>query len=246
MQTIAPNNIPVVILAGGLGSRLGEATEKLPKPMMKIGEYPIIVHIMKLWHKAGVREFYIAGGYKVVELQNYFYCRTWDDIFPDSSIVVVDTGLHTQTAGRILNMKDDIGKRDFGVSYGDGLTDFDLSNLINEHLHLESPASMLLTHPKSRFGEVEVTDSGIIRSFTEKPMSDKWINAGFFMLSHTILDFIHSENETLEFDVFPRLAKRWLLSGTFQHEGFWQCMDTPKELRELNELWEKGNAPWTG
>lgn len=241
MPTIQPSNIPVVILAGGLGSRLGEATKKIPKPMIMIGEYPIIVHIMKLWHRAGVREFYIAGGYKVDELHEYFY--TWEDIFPDSTIEVVDTGLNTQTAGRLAKLKDKIGDREFGVSYGDGLTDFDLSTLISG---INPIASMLLTHPKSRFGEVEVAHDGLILSFSEKPMSDKWINAGFFMFHPLVFDFVYSDEDTLEFEVFPRLAELGILSGTLQHSGFWQCMDTPKELRELNELWEKGNAPWTG
>ncbi len=243
MPMAHPNkNTPVVIFAGGQGSRLGELTgDKIPKPLVHIGTEPIITHIIRLWYKAGFRQFIILGGHK---FENFFdYKRKWELGFSDSVFHILDTGLGTGTAGRLLKARGLVGERRFAASYGDGLTNHPLGSLADFHDESGGVATMMVTHPISRFGEVEIGDSGQVSDFSEKPIQDKWINAGFFIFEPEIFDFIDSDHQMLETSVFPELIKRWNLYA-MRGDAWWHCMDTPKDWKELSDLWEGGEAPW--
>jgi len=239
MQTPPTSEIPVVILAGGYGSRLEEHTQKIPKPLVLIGNDPIIVHIIRLWFRAGFREFIIVGGYKCDLLK-----EEMDElVLPNATIRTVNTGLDTGTGGRLLAISNIIENRRFGLSYGDGLTSYPLGALLDFHDTFGGVVSMLVTHPPPRFGEVEIGDFGLVTSFSEKPISDKWINAGFFICEPEIFDYFSSSSDMMESVALPDLAKRWNLYA-LTYEGWWHCMDTPKDLKELNRLWNSGEAPW--
>jgi glucose-1-phosphate cytidylyltransferase len=236
MRTIQPSDVPVVIFAGGYGSRLGEITEKIPKPMVKIGREPILNHIISLWHRAGFRKFIVLGGYKISVIQQYLIPYYTPDV------KLVNTGEETQTGGRLLCIKDLLPDV-FCASYGDGLTNFPLGRLLEEHQRFSSIATMMVTHPISRFGEVKFDDYRIVTKFDEKPVQEAWINAGFFVFDKEIFDYIETENDVLESDVFPRLVNIRNLQAVENH-GWWHCMDTPKDVKELNKLWQDGCAPW--
>jgi len=239
MPMAQPNNTPVVILAGGYGSRLGEATNKIPKPMVEIGGEPILYHIIRLWYKAGFREFIILGGYKIEVIREYLSTH---HSFPEADIKLVDTGIGTQTGGRLLAVKD-ILPSVFCVSYGDGLTDFPLDHFLFLHGRYSAIVTMMLTHPISRFGEVKFNEFGTVTSFDEKPVAEAWISAGFFVFDKDIFDYIETEKSILEVDVFPKLVAIRNIQAVPNYL-WWHCMDTPKDVKELNRIWEEGCAPW--
>lgn len=220
----------VVILAGGRGSRMGDATDIVPKPMVKIGDFPIIEHIMSLFVDA---DFIIAAGYKKEVIESYFKYF--------ESVTVVDTGINTQTGGRLKMIGElkDLGEY-FYLCYGDGLTDYDLSQM---ELADGEVLNMLAVHPSGRFGELSFDNQNKVTGFTEKPVDTRWINGGFFLCHCSILDYIHDYSDILEVDVFPRILKDGKLYCT-PYEGFWRCMDTPKDHAELNEEYRKGDARW--
>lgn len=224
----------VVILAGGRGSRMGEHTDLVPKPMVEIGGIPIISHIMHLFTKSlGRCHFIVAGGYRWQYIQQFFS--------KNEKVTVLDTGMETQTGGRILETHRQINlTQPFYLSYGDGLTSFDLSRL---EFRQDEIVNMLVTHPIGRFGEVKFLPSGEITEFSEKPIHDRWINGGFFRVHSSILDYIETPQDVLETDVFSRLLEDKKLFCT-PHDGFWHCMDTPKDWKELNEEYKKGTAKW--
>jgi glucose-1-phosphate cytidylyltransferase len=237
MRIIAMNK--VIILAGGRGSRMGEHTDIIPKPMVEIGTIPIIQHIMFLWEsRIGECQFYVAAGYKWAFIEKYFR--------NNPSVLVIYTGEETQTAGRlkvVMECLDAVGKpfyEPFYLSYGDGLTDFDLSQL---RLNSDALVNILVVHPYGRFGEVTFGYNKKVTGFTEKPIDSRWINGGFFCCSPSILDYIQDESETLETDVFPRLMMDGALYCT-PYDGYWHCMDTPKDWAELNEEYKNGKAKW--
>ena len=243
MQMAPTNSIPVVILAGGYGSRLDEYTDKIPKPLVRIGELPIIIHIMKLWHNAGHREFIIAAGYRYDVLEFYLLSKSWDDILPESKISVIDTGLDTQSGGRILKLASYLDGQSFGLSYGDVLTSLPLEVILARHGLYSPVATMLVSHPVSRFGEVGFDAEDIVTEFSENPIEDKWINGGYFIFDGGIFEDIHSLQDDLAKDVLPRLVMSKNLRVVASDE-WWHSMDTPKDVTDLNNLWKDGKAPW--
>lgn len=215
------NSVPVVILAGGLGSRLGTYTENLPKPLIQLGEKPLIEYVMSMWESCGFGKFIIAGGYKVEKLVEYFNKSN------RTNIEVIDTGLYTQTGGRIKRLEKFLPEK-FMMSYGDGISTAPLQNLVVSN----SIINMLVTHPRTRFGEVVFDSNNIVTDFSEKPISDKWANAGMFGFSSHIFDYIAGDDDILETTVFPRIIKMGAM-GVQTWNGWWRCVDTPKDIKEL-------------
>lgn len=220
----------VIILAGGRGSRMGESTDMIPKPMVKIGDIPIIQHIMTLFKGC---EFIVAAGYKKEIISEYFQ--------DTPRVTVLDTGEITQTAGRLKKVAEIVNLAEpFYLCYGDGLTDFDVSSL---SLPGDALINMLVVHPIGRFGDVHFDNRNLVTEFSEKPIDDRWINGGFFRCHSNILTYIENESDVLETDIFSRLVEDKKLFCT-PYNGFWHCMDTPKDYAELNEEYKKGRARW--
>lgn len=243
MQTIPASSIPVVILAGGYGSRLDEYTDKIPKPLVRVGELPIIVHIMRSWHNAGHREFIIAAGYRYEVLEFYLLSRSWADILPDSKISVIDTGLDTQSGGRLLKLAPQLSSKVFGMSYGDVLTSLPLEALLEDYCIHSTISTMLVSHPVSRFGEVIFNENQVVTEFSENPIEDKWINGGYFIFSDRVFEHIHSLDDDVAKNVLPSLVSSENLRVVASKE-WWHSMDTPKDVTDLNNLWKAGKAPW--
>jgi len=229
----------VVLLAGGLGTRLSEYTRTIPKPMVTIGGMPILLHIMKIYASYGYKDFYIALGYKGKVIKKYF-----NKNFFDWNIHLVETGKNTMTGGRLLRMKKYIKKgENFMMTYGDGVTSQNLKQLHKYHLKHKKIATMTVVRPPVRFGEVKLNKNKIIR-FKEKPQSSEgWINGGFFILNSKIFDYIKGDSQMFEREPIEKLAKKKQLMG-FKHNGFWQCMDTLRDKNLLNNLIKKRKAPW--
>ena len=227
----------VVILAGGLGSRLSEETHKIPKPMVKIGDKPIIEHIISHYLKFGFSEVIICAGYKKEVIIDHFKNK--------KNIHVEDTGLNSQSGARIKKIKHLIGEdKSFFMTYGDGLCDINLNNLEKFHKRHKNLASVTAVHPPVRFGELKIKNTKIIR-FDEKPeLKTSWINGGFFILNYKIFDYI--KNDKTVFEKFPleKLAKNKKLMA-YKHEGFWKCMDNLGDKKFLDKICkEKRKVPW--
>lgn len=230
----------VIILAGGRGSRMGEHTDIIPKPMVEIGEMPIIQHIMFNWERylGGDCQFIIAAGYKWKIIKKHFE--------NNPNVLVLWTGEQTQTAGRLKIIMDSLDKigsplyEPFYLSYGDGLTDFDLSKL---QFRSNELVNMLVVHPSGRFGEVTFGYNKKVTEFTEKPIDNRWINGGYFLMRPEVLNYIAGDDDILETDVFSRLMMDGALYCT-PYDGYWHCMDTPKDWTELNEEYKRGEAKW--
>ena len=251
----------VVLLAGGLGSRLAEETKVRPKPMVEIGGIPIIEHIMKWYMKFGFKEFIICLGYKGSEIINYFkdYHLKNSTIVIDSKgkietiekktnpwkIILAQTGNNTQTAGRIKKIRKYLkSNEEFFMTYGDGLSNVDLEKLYKFHKNSNKLATLTAVKPLARFGALDLDKEGKVNNFIEKPINESgWINGGFFVLSEKAINFIHSYEEAWEKGPINRLVKENQLVA-FKHDGFWQPMDTLREKNLLCDLWKKGTAPW--
>lgn len=250
----------VVILAGGLGTRIAEQTESIPKPMVTIGDLPILLHIMKIYSHFGFNDFIIALGYKGYVIKEYFnnYQLHTSDVefnFADGSstyissstenwkVKLIDTGLNTQTGGRLLRLKEFLSER-FMVTYGDGLANVDLASLLEFHESHKKLATMTAVLPPGRFGALE-HDGERVTQFTEKPIGDgQRISGGFFVFEPEVLSLIDNDSDPLETTALPALATANELRA-FLHNDFWQPMDTLREKRVLEELWNSGSAPWT-
>jgi glucose-1-phosphate cytidylyltransferase len=250
----------VVILAGGLGTRLSEETVVRPKPMVEIGEKPILWHIMHLFAAHGFTEFLLALGYKGEIIKEYFLnffalnssltvdlrngkATIHDGESLDWRVHLVDTGLETQTGGRIKRLQSRIGNEAFLATYGDGLADVDLRQLVKFHQAHGKLATVTAVRPPARFGGLHFEGEQVI-SFLEKPQTGEgWINGGFFVLEPGVFDYIDGEDTIWERGPLERLAKDGQLRA-FRHEGFFQPMDTIREKLVLEELWQSGNAPW--
>ena len=249
----------VVILAGGLGSRLAEHTEARPKPMVEIGPYPILWHIMHIYGSQGFDEFVIACGYKQEVIKEYFasfYLRHSDVLVdlrdgsrqvlkseaPAWKVAVVDTGLHTLTGGRLKRLAGWLDGT-FMVTYGDGVGNVDLGALLAFHRSHGKLATVTAVRPPARFGGL-VLDGTQVTEFSEKPQSGEgWINGGFFVFEPKVFDYLAGDGSILEREPLERLAADGQLQA-FLHEGFWQPMDTLREKRILESLWQSGKAPW--
>lgn len=253
----------VVILAGGLGTRLGEETALRPKPMVEIGGKPILWHIMKIYSHYGFNDFVVLCGYKQEFIKEYFtnYFINNSDVTFDLSngevkihhrhtepwkVTLLDTGMTTLTGGRIKRARGIIGNEPFMLTYGDGVSDVNIANLVEFHKKSKRLATLTAVQPQGRFGVLNMDESDTIRSFQEKPKTSAsaWINAGFFVLEPQIFDYITEGDKTIwERTPLMNLARDGELKA-YKHDGFWHPMDMLKDKVELNELWESGKAPW--
>ncbi|MBA3297522.1 MAG: glucose-1-phosphate cytidylyltransferase [Acidobacteria bacterium] len=249
-----------VILAGGLGTRLSEETQLKPKPMVEIGGRPILWHILKHYAHYGFKEFIIALGYKGEAIKQYFRdyqalngdmtIRLADGILersipqPDDwTLHLTDTGLETQTGGRLGRLRSRLNAEPFMLTYGDGVCNVDLRDLLAFHRRCGRQATVTAVRPPSRFGGL-VFDGDLVAEFTEKPqIGEGWINGGYMVLEPAVFRHITADDSSLEIDVLERLARERQLAA-YQHEGFWQCMDTLRDKRQLEELWRERQAPW--
>lgn len=250
----------VVILAGGFGTRLAELTGEIPKPMVPIGGKPILWHIMNHYAKFGYSEFVLALGYKAEIIKNYFLnypslnsdftiCMKtgaveWHNrVEQNWKVTLVDTGLHSMTGGRLGRLKSVLADETFMLTYGDGLSDVDISDLRNFHEKNNKMVTVTTVHPGARFGELDI-EKNEVKSFKEKPQTSQgWINGGFFVIEPGFLDLITSDDIILEKDPLEKIASIGQLNA-FKHEGFWQCMDSVRDKNYLEDLWVKGDAPW--
>lgn len=249
-----------IILAGGLGTRLTEETNSRPKPMVEIGGKPILWHIMKIYSHHGIHDFVICLGYKGYVIKEYFanYFLHMSDVTFDMAnngmeihqnnaepwkVTLVDTGEQTMTGGRLRRVRDYLGDEDFCFTYGDGVSDVDISNLIDFHRKQGTLATVTAVQPAGRFGALKM-DGAKISGFQEKPVGDGgWINGGFFVLCPKVIDLIEGDSSVWEKEPLERLACLGQLSA-YRHEGFWQPMDTLRDKKHLEELWDAGRAPW--
>lgn len=251
-----------VILAGGFGTRISEESQFKPKPMIEIGEMPIIWHIMKLYSAYGINEFIICAGYKQHVIKEWFadyFLHTSDitfDFTQDDKIIVhnkraeqwkvtvVDTGLNTMTGGRLKRVRNYIGNEPFFMTYGDGVADVDINALLNFHNSHGRLATMTAIKPDSRFGVLDLSDNDEVKAFREKSAVDSgYINAGFMVLSPKTLDYIKDDSIMFEREPMERLAAENQLM-CYKHNGFWQCMDTLRDKERLEKLWTENKAPW--
>lgn len=251
----------VVILAGGFGTRLSEETDIKPKPMVEIGGYPIIWHIMKIYSTYGYNDFLVCLGYKGYLIKEYFanYFLHMSDVTfnlktgemilqrsnsEDWQVTLVDTGLDTMTGGRIKRIKNYIGNSAFLLTYGDGVSDVDIKSLVKYHKKNHKYATLIAVRPPGKFGSLILGTSNGVKQFVEKPAGDgSWINGGFFVLEPAIFNYIEGDNTFWERKPLEDLAKDGQLIA-YKHFGFWRCMDTLRDKRELEELWKSGNPPW--
>lgn len=228
----------VVILAGGFGTRLAEETDVIPKPMVSIGGTPILVHIMNYYTMFGHNEFVIALGYKADVIREYFINNPRHDL----KIELVDTGLETSTGGRVKFLEP-LLNQEFMLTYGDGLSNVNIDELIHHHKKSNKVATVTAVRPPARFGTIEISN-GLVTKFAEKdPQDSGWINGGFFVCNKSIIDSILDPTESLESSPMRLLVEKRQLAS-YQHNGWWQPMDTLRDKRTLESLWEKGNPPW--
>ena len=252
----------VLILAGGMGTRLSEETNVIPKPMVEIDGKPILWHIMKIYSAYGYNDFIILLGYKGYVIKEYFanyflhksditfnlkdntmtiheeHCEPWN-------VTLIDTGLHTQTGGRIKRAQKYVRNERFMLTYGDGVSDIDIGKLVEYHEKHGRYITMTSSQPEGRFGALVIDESNRVTSFAEKPKGDgSWINAGFFVCEPEVFDYI-TEGDSTIFERAPleNLAKDGQLY-TYQHDGFWKCMDTLRDKYQLQAMCDEGNAPW--
>jgi glucose-1-phosphate cytidylyltransferase len=251
----------VLILAGGLGSRLSEETILKPKPMVEIGGKPILWHIMKIYSSYGFYEFIILCGYKGYMIKEYFahYFLHMTDVTIDMTsntimhhnnkaepwkVTLIDTGFETMTGGRIKKVKDYIGNEPFMLTYGDGVADIDIKKLVEFHKSHGKLITMTSVLPEGRFGAINIDNSNKVNSFQEKPKGDgSWINGGFFVCQPEVLNYIENEKIVFEKEPLENLAHDGQLFA-YKHHGFWKPMDTQRDKSQLDELLEKNKAPW--
>jgi glucose-1-phosphate cytidylyltransferase len=250
----------VAILAGGLGTRLSEETVVRPKPMVEVGEQPILWHIMKHYSHFGFKDFVIALGYKGEYIKRYFmdYYHLSTNLTIDLSqgsvhpqhtvrddwrINLIDTGTATNTGGRVKRLQPWLGEETFMLTYGDGISDLNLNDLIQFHRAQGRIATITAVRPPARFGGI-VFDGDLVAQFTEKPqIGEGWINGGFMVLEPEVFQYLKDDDASLEAHALERLANERQLAA-YRHDGFWQCMDTLRDKRILDSMWDSGNPPW--
>ncbi len=252
----------MVLLAGGFGTRISEETDIRPKPMVEIGGKPILWHIMKIYSHYGYNDFVVLLGYKGYYIKEYFanYFLHQSDITIDLQnnkmevlnntsepwrVTLLDTGLNTMTGGRVKQAQKVIGNEPFMLTYGDGVGDINIEELISFHKKSKKLVTMTSTQPEGRFGALDIDENSLVKVFKEKPKGDgSWINAGFFVCQPEVFDYIPDNNSIMfEKEPLEHLAKdRELI--TFKHRGFWKPMDSLKDKKDLNTLWDNNLAPW--
>jgi len=252
----------VLILAGGFGSRLSEETTLKPKPMVEIGEKPILWHIMKIYSHYGFNDFVILCGYKGYLIKEYFtnYYRYMSDLTIDMTgntithhknraepwkVTMLDTGLNTMTGGRIKRVQEYVGNEPFLLTYGDGVADININDLVSYHKNHGKAITMTAYQPEGRWGSLQINEQNMVSSFHEKPQGDgQWINAGFFVCQPEVFDYIQGGDDVFfEREPLENLAKEGQLF-TYKHNGFWKPMDTIRDKMQLEEMIQKGQAPW--
>ena len=251
----------VVILAGGYGTRLSEETHLKPKPMVEIGGMPILWHIIKMYSTYGIKEFVICCGYKGYIIKEYFsnYFLHMSNVTFDMSdnkmlihkknvedwkITLVDTGQNTMTGGRLKRVEEFINNETFGFTYGDGLSDVNINHLIESHKASNKLATITAVQPKGRYGSLLIEGDKKVLGFQEKVAGDGgWVNGGFFILEPEVLNLIKDDQTTWEQEPLNELANKNQLNA-FKHNGFWQPMDTLREKNQLQEMWDRNEAPW--
>lgn len=249
----------VVILAGGFGTRLAEETELKPKPMLEVGDHPILWHIMKTYAHHGFKEFFIALGYKGTVIKRYFMdyhslqCDMTIDLadgkteFRDSEpedwkVHLIDTGQNSMTGGRVKRLEEHLKGETFMVTYGDGLCDVNIAEVLEFHRSHGKLGTVTAVRPPARFGELTIAPDNAA-TFSEKPQTHEgWINGGYLVFEPGILNYLKGDSSVLELEVLERLAGEGQLAA-YKHDGFWQCMDTLRDKRQLEKAWEEG-APW--
>lgn len=250
----------VVLLAGGLGTRLSEETDNKPKPLVEVGGHPLLWHIMKYYRVFGFREFLVALGYKGEMVKKYFadYLKYHRDLSIDLAggevvassraaedwrIELVGTGLNTYTGGRIKRLEPMLSGQRFMVTYGDGVSDIDLEKLLEHHLEAGKIGTVTAVRPPARFGGI-VFEGNLVSEFTEKSqIGEGWINGGFMVFEPEVFDYIRGDETSLEAHVLENLSGEGQLSA-YRHHGFWQCVDTLRDLKLLNSMWDQGSPPW--
>jgi glucose-1-phosphate cytidylyltransferase len=250
----------VIILAGGFGTRLSEYTDTVPKPMVTVGGRPILWHIMRTYAHYGLKDFFLALGYKAELIKEYFlnYHSVNSDFTVDLGtgeisphnaedtdwrVTLVQTGLDTMTGGRVQRMRSFIGNETFMLTYGDGVANIDLGALLDFHRSHGKMVTVTAVRPGARFGELMI-DGGQVKTFQEKPqLGQGWINGGYFVIEPKFFDLISSDSVILEREPLEEAARMGELMA-FSHEGFWQCMDTKRDRDALEAIWSSGKAPW--
>lgn len=251
----------VVILAGGLGTRISEETQTKPKPMVRIGDKPILWHIMKIYSRYGYNEFVICLGYKGEVIKEYFanYVRDHSDVtfeYPSGSsrfhntraepwkVTLIDTGSETMTGGRIKRIRPYVGDEPFMFTYGDGVCDVPLEDLEKFHKSHGKLATVTAVQPAGRFGALSIGEDGTVNQFNEKMKGDgKWVNGGFFVLQPEVFDYLTDDSTVFEQEPLVNLASEGQLRA-YRHDGFWYAMDTLRDKNHLESLWNSGLAPW--
>jgi glucose-1-phosphate cytidylyltransferase len=231
-------SVQVVILAGGFGTRLSEETDLIPKPMVRIGDIPILHHIINFYSGFGHKDFVIALGYKADVIIDYFEVNKNSEL----TITLVDTGLETSTGGRIKKLKD-ILDDEFMLTYGDGLSNVNINELLDHHRRFGKIATVTAVRPPARFVTIEISN-GVVTKFAEKdPQDAGWINGGFFCLNKRVCDYISDFTTSFESEPLNDLVEIQELTA-YEHQGWWQPMDTLRDKRTLQSIWDKGDAPW--
>lgn len=253
----------VIILAGGFGTRINEESRFKPKPMVELGGMPILWHIMKLYSHHGFNEFIICAGYKQHVIKEYFadyFLHTSDITYSFTNgksevtihrsvvepwkVTVVDTGLNTMTGGRVKRVRDYIGDEPFMITYGDGVSNLDITQLVKFHQSHGRLVTMSAYNARQRFGVLDIDENGLINEFREKTQGDgNMINIGFMVCQPEFIDYIQGDSTVLEAEPLETAARMGQLMA-YKHDGFWQCMDTMREREQLEKLWDSGQAPW--
>lgn len=261
-ENLQPRDMKAVVLAGGLGTRMQELTRLIPKPMVEVGPYPILWHVMKIYSHFGVNQFAVALGYRGEVIKEYFanYRQRIHSLRVDLGtgavdvvtegdetwlIDLVETGFSTQTGGRVARLKKEIGNNPFFLTYGDGVADVDIDELLAFHKAHGKIGTVTAVRPPSKFGALDIDGDGIVGRFSEKPIAgDTWINGGFFVLEPEIFDYVSSDEDCIfERGPLEALAADGQLAA-YKHGGYWQCMDTAKDVEQVNDIWNRGEAPW--
>ena len=231
----------IILLCGGLGTRLAEETKVKPKPMVKIGSEPILIHLINYYKKFGFKEFVLALGYKGYVIKDYFKKKK----NLKQKIILADTGKSTLTGGRLLRLKKYIDDNDdFMLTYGDGLSNVNLKKLLYFHKKHNKICTLTAVRPQARFGELTISNNSQVKKFEEKPQtSQNWINGGFFVFKKDIFKYLKNDYTVLERYPLQMLTREKQLMA-YKHPGFWQCMDTLRDKNVLNDIWKRGRAPW--